>query len=489
MSSTAEIELKKKLSNFSELPSIPEIIIRIKQISEDPRSSTADLANCILSDHQLTSRILRMANSAFYGDYAGKSSTITQAIVLMGFRAVRNIAVSMAVFKVINSVAREKGIDRVAFWAWSLSCGVVSKYLARLMGRTKLLETSFIAGFLHDIGQPILAAAYPDKYAEIAHLDPTTPDLCNTERVLLGIDHQVAGEFVARHWNLPPNLVRAVSKHHRNGIARNEKSSDVLVDMIYIADQLYPYLVSRDGAESPAYQELVEQAQILLGVSADDMAGLPAICRDQVSEIAQELEVDIEDEFRSEESPVEDITQIKKQIGDREKHVSFLRNATEALVETKTDDEVLLVVCEAIYRGLQMGRVLVLEHDSKWDSFNGRVGFGFDSQQTVRALNFTGKEGLFQHLTTYKISLAVAEKSWESLGAIVSVEEAKRLEAGCFAAIPIMISDEVEYVVFMDAPNRTLPISEEVIRSIESLTGQAGLVLERNMLRAMIKSS
>jgi len=489
MSNTVEIELKKKLSSFSELPSIPEIIIKIKQISEDPRSSTADLANCILSDHQLTGRILRMANSAFYGDYAGKSSTITQAIVLMGFRAVRNIAVSMAVFKVVNGVSKGKGFDRVAFWTRSLSCGVVAKYLARLIGHNKLLETSFVAGFLHDIGQPILAAAYPEKYAEIAHLDPTAPDLCNTERVLLGIDHQVAGEFVAHHWNLPPNLVRAISKHHRNGIARNKKSHDILVDMIYIADQLYPFLISQGEVESPTYQELVEQAQILLGVSAEDMAGLPAICRDQVAEIAKELEVDIEGEFRPEESPSDDIAQIKKKIGDRERHVSFLRNATEALVETKTEDEVLLVVCEAIYRGLQMGRVLVLQYDSKWDSFNGRVGFGFDSQETVRALSFTGKEGLFQHLVTYKTSLAVAEKSWESLGAIVTTEEAARLEVGCFAAIPILVSDEVQYVVFMDAPNRTLPISEEIMRSIESLTGQASLVLERNMLRAMIKSS
>ena len=75
MTVTIRRELREKLEKFSNLPSMPQIIARIQQISGDPKASVADLSNAILSDHQLTSRILRMANSTYYGEYSGKEST------------------------------------------------------------------------------------------------------------------------------------------------------------------------------------------------------------------------------------------------------------------------------------------------------------------------------------------------------------------------------------------------------------------------------
>lgn len=76
MSFAPTVEMRRKLERFSNLPSAPQIIVKIRQVSDDPRSTTADLATCILSDHQLTGHILRTANSAYYGEFAGKINTV-----------------------------------------------------------------------------------------------------------------------------------------------------------------------------------------------------------------------------------------------------------------------------------------------------------------------------------------------------------------------------------------------------------------------------
>ncbi|MCK4607704.1 MAG: HDOD domain-containing protein, partial [candidate division Zixibacteria bacterium] len=206
-------ELRDKLEKLSNLPSMPQIIIKIKQISENPKSSVADLANVILSDHQLTSRILRMANSSYYSDFSGRINTITHAIVLMGFRAVRNIAISMAIYGAVNKICRVARFELASFWTRSLACGVIAKFLAHRMNQHELIEAAFIAGFMHDIGQVILAGVFPEKYDEINTLE--SPDVHLTETVLMGINHLEAGGYVARKWNLPEDLVKAIAEHHR----------------------------------------------------------------------------------------------------------------------------------------------------------------------------------------------------------------------------------------------------------------------------------
>ncbi len=477
-----ERQLQKKLEKFSNLPSIPQIILKIKQISENPKSSAADLANCILSDHQLTSRILRMANSVYYGDFSGKINTVTHGIVLMGFRAVRNIAISMAVYEVVNKISKDSNFDIVGFWTRSLACGVTAKYLARALNKPKLIEVAFIGGFMHDIGQAILAGVYPDKYQEISRLDAESPDIYETERVLLGTDHLEVGEHVAGGWNLPGSLVKTISEHHRIGKTPSEKSSHLLVDLVYLGDRVYPHIMSNDVPSSTAYAALMREARELVGVSDEAMIGLLATCRDEVAEIAKELEIDIEGEFEK-CSPVEgEEAAIRQQLTSKEVQLAFLQNAAGALTQAGTDDEIMQVICEATFRGLQMGRVVLFDYDPKWSTFTGRVGFGFESQQSVQTLNFSSKKGLFRHLRADGEPVSVAGNNPEVYGEIVDPEDFERLEATAFAAVPIKIMDEVRHVLFADCANREQAIDDDTLRSMISLATQGGLRLERNYL-------
>ncbi len=488
MKRTITKELRQKLEKFSNLPSIPQIIFKIKQVSEDPKSSAADLANCILSDHQLTSRILRMANSSYYGNYAGKMNTVTHAIVMMGFRVVHNIAISMSVYEVVNKLSEDSKFDLTSFWTRSLGSGVISKYLAHKSNQKKLIEVAFIAGFIHDIGQAILAGGFPDKYEQIAKLDADAPDICETERVLLGIDHQEAGKYVAGIWNLPDTLSKPIACHHRMDLAPNVNSDEIVVDLVYLSDLLYTHVMGGTDPESPAFRATIAQAQALISISKEDMVELLPECREQITEIARDLQIDIDTELQQQSAQTieDDDHGMREKISNQEVQLAFLRNATSALMEAKTADEILQVVCEALFRGLQMGMVVVFEYDSKWDSFAGRVGFGLESQQAVQAINLSAKGGLFEHMRKTGRAVTFYKKSPEFT---MTKDERDRLRVDCYAAVPIKILDDVQYVVLAAPPREGGAIDDDTLASIMSLTNQAGMVLERNLLKAKLMPS
>ncbi len=282
------VEMRRKLEKFSNLPSVPQIIIKIRQVSDDPKATAADLANCILSDHQLTGRILRTANSAYYGEFAGKINTVTHAIVVMGFRAVQNITISMAMYDVVNNVSKSAKFDMTAFWTRSLASGVIAKFLADRIQKAKLAEMAFIAGFMHDMGQAILAGAFPDKYEQICSLGDNREDVYVAEQAVLGIDHMAVGQYVAEKWKLPDGLMKPIAEHHRIDVAPQVKSKELLIDLVYLSDLLYPHVMGGTAADSEAYMGVIEQAQALIDIPETDMIELLLDCRQQVEEIASE---------------------------------------------------------------------------------------------------------------------------------------------------------------------------------------------------------
>jgi len=487
MATITDKELEQKLAKFTDLPSLPQNIIKIKQISENPKASAADLANCILSDHQLTSRVLRMANSVYYASYSGKISTITHAIVLMGFRAIHNISISMSVYEVINKLTREVKFDIIAFWLRSMACGIIAKFLASKINQKNLIEAAFIAGFMHDIGQPILAGAFPEKYKEIINMKTTVQNSHKIEQIIIGVNHMKAGEHVAKKWNLPLDLIKVVTEHHRVNKEPNAKSSSVLIDMVYLADNLYNHVMGKTSPLSDEYSELINQACSLIGISEENMVELLIECRRQVDDIAKEMEIDIELELAKLDIPEFEESDIRKQLNYKEMQLSFMQNATDALMEAKSNDEVLQIICEAIFRGLQMGRVLLLEYDAKWESFTGQIGFGVESQEFVHALGFSVKNGIFRHLYNNGKALLIDGKNSKDYEYLVTEDEAQRLELQAFAIIPIKILDKPKYAIFIDAPNRETPIDIEAFRSMISLSNQATLTLERNLFKEKIK--
>ncbi len=485
----------QKMENFDNLPSMPQIIERVRQISEDPRSSAADLANIVLSDHSLTAKILRVANSAYYGQYSGKVSTITQAIVLVGFNAVRSIVMGIAVYDTFSRLEKKAGFDLTMFWTRSLGCGVVAKKLAHRSGH-KSSEEAFIAGFLHDIGQPVTCMIFAGDVPKIGRLLLRTDDPVRRERDKLGIDHQEVGVWLGKKWNLPPILLNPIRLHHRVGRKRRERSPEPLVDIVYAADLIVNKMTTGISTPEDIADDLESEMLQLLGIKRIDLLEVIESAAEQTRDIAVELDIQITNLTPSSESAAvrtdadtssEELVKTTRRLSEVERELAIMREMALALREGASEEQVLQTLLEGIYRAVEFRRALLLRIDHNTNKASGLLGFGVTSQQDVQELNIplTPGIGAIVSVVADNKPINILDTGAELYASMLDEAELAAFGAKAFCLLPMPITDDVEYVVFVENGDDQ-PVEDRKVRSVESFINQASMAVERLRLRRQV---
>lgn len=227
------MSLKDKILNgVKKLPTLPTVYSALSEAIEDPRASSDKVAKVIASDQVSVFKILKVANSPFFG-FRGKIDTITQAIMYLGFTEVRNIVFALTVidfFSKDNVLANFKPVD---FWAHSIGVGIASRMIGGASGE-RGVENFFLAGVIHDIGKLLLLEVAHDEYSAV--LDVVEKDNISirlAEKQVLGFDHSYAGLLLAEKWQLPKTLQNVISAHHEGKTGDN---SDKLVASVHVGD-------------------------------------------------------------------------------------------------------------------------------------------------------------------------------------------------------------------------------------------------------------
>ena len=226
--------IKKITQSIIGLPTLPTVITQMIGLIDNPKTSARDVARLIATDQALTAKILKLANSAFYG-FPRKISTVNHAIVVLGFETVKSLGLSVSVLERFASGGKDTSFDRQKFWEHSIACGVAARLLAGKL-RYRVQGEAFAAGILHDIGKLILSQYFPDEFAEIMRL-VREQDIYigKAEEAVLGVTHAEIGHWLAEKWNLPGQLDDTIAFHHAPG--RLERGAE-LPSLIHLADFL-----------------------------------------------------------------------------------------------------------------------------------------------------------------------------------------------------------------------------------------------------------
>ena len=228
-------ETRRLVQRIVDLPTLPIIIPRILRLVEDHRSSAADLAKVIGSDQALASRILRLANSAFYG-FRREIVSINHAVVLLGFDTVKSIVLAATVLDTLGDGDVVSSFDREQFWLHVVTTAAAARILGRKL-RVVDAETAFVAGLLHDLGKVVLDRFFYRHYAEAARLAAESPcPIREAELALFSVDHAQVGRWLAERWRLPPAIIEPVAFHHRPTEAAAEHWA--LSAVVHLADIL-----------------------------------------------------------------------------------------------------------------------------------------------------------------------------------------------------------------------------------------------------------
>lgn len=219
------------LELIHDLPSLPEVVIDIINSIDHEDMNVAQLTRKISLDQSLTAKILRRANSSYYNTRSNVT-TVQQAINLIGFSGVRNLIVAMA-FKGSFHATACQGFDFSVFWRHSIATAVCAKALARHLQLNQ--DYAYTAGLLHDIGRLVLVTYFTRQYEQaIAWRAEHDCHILQAEREVIGVDHAIVGEALAKHWKFSKGMQNAIARHHVPDVT----SEDALSAIVHVADAI-----------------------------------------------------------------------------------------------------------------------------------------------------------------------------------------------------------------------------------------------------------
>lgn len=208
MSANPATMINAKIETF---PSLPSVVSRIMELTADPDSSVDELLDVVQFDQSLTATILKMSNSAFFGQVRAVSS-LKQAISVLGMNEIQNIAVAKAIFNSFKAIDRSS-YNIKSFWMHSFLCGLSAKLLS--VHTDESAEDMFIAGLIHDIGKLVILLTLPTEFTAITTSADSKPFRAHLiETSAIGITHGDIGLSLLNRWMFPDNLVMAAGYHH-----------------------------------------------------------------------------------------------------------------------------------------------------------------------------------------------------------------------------------------------------------------------------------
>lgn len=251
---------KEILTRLTELPSLPALCLEALQQTDGSQSTTV-LAEKIGNDPSLVARILRIANSSFYGR-SREIGTVQEAVMLLGFSRVRDLLLAMCFSKMLPMPKID--FDYPQFWHHSMAVAECSRQLANHSGINP--DFAFTAGLLHDIGQLIIVIFFRDEISDLLMAEKHLS--VGEEKQYLGFDHtQIAGQ-AALHWKFPQAIQEAIEQHEITPAPDAEKSLALLV---YTANLLIEISESKTE-EASTLPETLNRILEKLGISSTQAA-------------------------------------------------------------------------------------------------------------------------------------------------------------------------------------------------------------------------
>ena len=257
------------------LGSYGPVLLEIEQALQSPQCNLNTIGDAIQKDPDLTARLLRLANSPFFG-FANRLSTVAEAVSLLGIQQIQDMIVASSVLEQFKGVP-DNLVNKDSFWRHSLAVGLAARLLA-MERRLPKPDKFFVAGLLHDVGRLVLLAQAAEWAQAVFELYQREKMLLrDAEKKVLGYDHQQIAAELLQSWSYPSALVQAVEFHH----TPNQSVAKLDAAVVHVADHLVNAMAIGSSGEQ-FITPLDEKAWGLLGLDPESLPRLVEAVDEQI---------------------------------------------------------------------------------------------------------------------------------------------------------------------------------------------------------------
>lgn len=260
------VSVDQSLAALDELPPFPRAVVELEECLANPNCDARDLARVVERDPSLASRVMKMANSAFYSVPGGVAS-VERAVLAMGFSTIHQVAICLQSYGILR---RSGHPVPQSFIEHAQAVAALSRFIA-LRTRSAPPDVAFTAGLLHDLGRVALFSLFPDHgRSYLDAVNQTGNDDVSLEKERIGVDHQWVGSELAKKWRFPVSLGRVVGTHHaeqKQGVAALP-----LIEVVSAADY-WAHQLGRADVSGPAEGSTPPPGCVRLGVESLDEKG------------------------------------------------------------------------------------------------------------------------------------------------------------------------------------------------------------------------
>jgi HD-like signal output (HDOD) protein len=504
-----------RIGRTDEFPAISKYLVEINQkLAANPETSNAsELANVILKDYALTNKMLKLVNSAFYGLTAGKVTTVTRAVVILGYENIRLATLSLVLFEHLNNKSNAAALKEAmvgSFWL-----GLMARDIAKMDGLIDP-EEAFVCAMMSQLGKLLMIHYMPKEYKQICdrmakHHESET----RAAKMACRVTYEDLGKAVAEQWNFPGQLGDCMEILDKDTLQNRKKPPSRMVALCSFTRELAAIIQDNEHPSKEfALQKLLKRYKGNVRISKKQ---LKALIQDSVLKIRRHimaLKLDIEKSrfidslasfylteettFVLTEQPVkqQESAGASFQLSDEQdlKQTPSMRDApepkdiimegiqeiSEAMLADNDINDVVVMSLEVLYRALGFQRALMFIREKKQPKMKVRFGYGDNYRHLVRNIEFAigGNLDLFNISIKVGKDLIVTDARDPKLTHLIPRWYRQGIDAPAFLFLPVMFQNACIAAFYADRDNSGKLISSTEHHHLSMLRNQLVLAFK-----------
>jgi HD-like signal output (HDOD) protein len=488
----------------SDFPALSESVSAINRVASSDNECINKLSNTILKDFALTNKILKQVNTAFYKSYGGGTiSTISRAVIILGFDVVRNIAITLILFEHLQNKSHAAHLKDE--FIRTLFCGVLAKDIAK--GSIKDPEEAFICAMFHNLGRLLAMFYFPEEANAVAKTmahKECSEDIASAQ--VLGISYQDLGIGIAHTWGFPEQIVHSMRKLPPGPVPQPASPMDKLRIIASFSNELCDFITSTPHKEKlKAIKTLASRFGDSIPVPEKQLPLALERALDEITQFASTMLMNLQQSqfgkqvllwagrtaktgTSAEADALADTESVTLAHATPHNAQAILtagiQDISNSLVDSCSLNDILRMILETIYRSMGFQRVVLCIKDGKQNAMLGRFGFGLDINQIAKNFKFplSYTPDVFHAALSKGVDILISDINDPKIKERIPEWYRKSITAQTFVLLPLNIKNVPVALIYADKEQAgDIVIPENELSLLRTLRNQAVLAIKLSL--------